>query len=380
MRYEDFKARNDSLKQQYKTKGVGTKEFYTTSNVKGDTCDIVMHTPQQKTVPNVQISTVIQQMLTRKVCYSNPSALANWDFSKLDAKEVKYQIITKNNDEVHIGYGNECYGIYCLMEEWLDAVDSKGLEFDVDKLSKDLVRKFVKEHKNLPLPNKAYQEMAQVIMKLFMSYDYDEVYCLVNEIDEDDYNRIKLLADYLEVEANKITKDGSEHQYCYEDERYLVLNEEESRELFEERLDNLLEECPSLVEDATFSYTYHLDEVREFIENDIRSYIENLDEDERVSEYNSYLTKEDIEDNDADELMDLYVEARMDGLSDDEDLVSYMDMNFGEEWRQWSTWGESVIEPDYDSIKEEYGYGHELANYDGVTIELNDDYYAYRIE
>ena len=105
-----------------------------------------------------------------------------------------------------------------------------------------------------------------------------------------------------------------------------------------------------------------------------------MDEDERVSEYNSYLTKEDIEDNDADELMDLYVEARMDGLSDDEDLVSYMDMNFGEEWRQWSTWGESVIEPDYDSIKEEYGYGHELANYDGVTIELNDDYYAYRIE
>lgn len=197
--------------------------------------------------------------------------------------------------------------------------------------------------------------------------------------------RVIKLLDYLKLDHNTEVEEVeySETTYVVDDTEYLVLTNEEADEAHEEYIESFLDDC-GIAGFSKFTQEYILEnfvDTRWFDEamrESYESYVSDIRDEESYSDdFETRLEEEMAEADCEDE------ESYIDYLcSQYDDATEWYKENFGE-----SDFSEAVKE--YCSIDvakvsefciEQHGRGHNLATYDGIELNLGDDYYAYRID
>ena len=221
-------------------------------------------------------------------------------------------------------------------------------------------------------------------------------------------DRIKALADYLEVDPETLSEGYDETIVETEDgEEYYVVTYDEAEELARESIEGFLDEFgitgftsdfQSWILDNAVSSEWFEEAMREsneFYFDDILADTAGSDEFETRAIEELYergiLTDEDFEEDEdgnpdystlkdgiyPEDYKDDFVESMM----EDWDAIEWYRDNFGDE-----AFNEAVVEHNCvntDLIVSECvewdGIAHFIATYDGEELELEDGYYAYRI-
>lgn len=209
-------------------------------------------------------------------------------------------------------------------------------------------------------------------------------------------DRIKALADYLEVEPDtiKVAYDYTDNLFETEDgEEYLVVTEEEAYEAAKDDIINFIDDLgiggftPGF-QDWILENAVDTDFLYDYVREDYDNYVYDI-EDEPDDEYGTRLAAECVENGLVSE------EDFEDGeYVGDEDLgellVTYL-VDQVDDYREWfvSNFGKDELNRvlqdanlDYDAIVDECiswdGIAHFIARYDGEEIELENDLFAYR--
>lgn len=209
-------------------------------------------------------------------------------------------------------------------------------------------------------------------------------------------DRIKALADYLEVEPDtiKVAYDYTDNLFETEDgEEYLVVTEEEAYEAAKDDIINFIDDLgiggftPGF-QDWILENAVDTDFLYDYAREDYDNYVYDI-EDEPDDEYGTRLAAECVENGLVSE------EDFEDGeYVGDEDLgellVTYL-VDQVDDYREWfvSNFGKDELNRvlqdanlDYDAIVDECiswdGIAHFIARYDGEEIELENDLFAYR--
>ena len=206
-------------------------------------------------------------------------------------------------------------------------------------------------------------------------------------------DKIELLANYLEVNEDEIT-NLYDDVYEYEDEEYLVVDEDQA-------LDYVYEDIQSLIDDIGLdAFTPDFrdwivencidpDYFDDWVVEDLKQLAEEYDMEGTLADEcwsNGFISDEDI-DGDGEyigdgDLQEIYVEGRLEDINNSlQTSLDYVADNFG-----WEIIEETVQNNldilDMDTIVKECiewdGVAHFLARYDGKEIDLGDGYFAYR--
>ena len=217
--------------------------------------------------------------------------------------------------------------------------------------------------------------------------------------------RIKALAEYLEVEEDTLKEGYDDMVVETEDgEEYLVVDEDEARELATDSIKNFIDECgiqgftkdfqdwiiSNAVEGDWFKDAQR--EGNEFYFDDILEEGSDKFENRAIEELyeRGIISDEDFEEDDEgnvdysqfkgdpNDYKDDFVDAMCEDWSDP---VEWFRDNFGDEQFTEVVTKQNLIDIDsvVDTCIEWDGIAHFIATYDGNEIELEDGYFAYRI-
>lgn len=217
--------------------------------------------------------------------------------------------------------------------------------------------------------------------------------------------RIKALAAYLDVEEDTLKEGYDDMVIETEDgEEYLVCDEDEAREKAEESIKNFIEECGItgftesfqtwIIDNAVESDWFEdaMREGNEFYFDDILEESSDEFESRAVEElYERGLIDDEDFDEDEDGNVDHsqfrgdprdYKDAFVDDMCEGwDDPVQWFRDNFGDEQFTEAVVRHNLIDIDavVDTAIEWDGIAHFIATYDGDEIELDGDYFAYRL-
>lgn len=217
--------------------------------------------------------------------------------------------------------------------------------------------------------------------------------------------RIKALAEYLEVEEDTLKEGYDDMVVETEDgEEYLVVDEDEARELATDSIKNFIDECgiqgftkdfqdwiiSNAVEGDWFKDAQR--EGNEFYFDDILEEGSDKFENRAIEELyeRGIISDEDFEEDDEgnvdysqfkgdpNDYKDDFVDAMCEDWSDP---VEWFRDNFGDEQFTEVVTKQNLIDIDsvVDTCIEWDGIAHFIATYDGNELELEDGYFAYRI-
>lgn len=234
-------------------------------------------------------------------------------------------------------------------------------------------------------------------------YVYNMIQNGVDYINNDYSQLINLIAEYFEVSPDEVTETERENYYQVGDEgTYLVLSERDADDEYDARIRNLIDEVG--VNEA-FGNVVNLDiyidddiaqeKMFDFFEDDFyeryaddseyiieRMYDENLLSDDDFNEFDEYDQPIFSSCNkDEDELATIYANDRKDNM-DYIDFLEYLGY-YGDSLNSQL---QDILDFDWliSDLKDSYGRGHELSEYDNVEIELGEidgeDYFAYKVD
>ena len=196
--------------------------------------------------------------------------------------------------------------------------------------------------------------------------------------------RVIKLLDYLGLDHDTEVKESGyyENSYTIDGKEYLVLNDEEADYAHEEYIRNFIDDLGI----KGFS---------EFAQNDIiENYVDTSWFDEAMEDsYKNYIEDIKLECSSDENFENRLEEEMSDSNCDDEDdYLEYLcNMNYNSvEWYRFNfgeaDFSECVnkycsvdIEGIAEYCKEIDGRGYNLSSYDGLELELDNNYYAYRI-
>lgn len=193
---------------------------------------------------------------------------------------------------------------------------------------------------------------------------------------------IKLL-DYLELDKDVEVKESQydENIYVVDGEEYLILTDEEADETHREYIKSFIEDC-GITGFTEFAQEYIYENCMdsswfdEAMKESFESYVEDIRNEESDNGFKNRLVEEMYDNGCEDE--DSYVEYL---CSSYENGIQWYRENFGD--TDFASIVNEHCSLDIDKISEfciEYdGRGHSLSSYDGHELELDDEYYAYRV-
>lgn len=217
-------------------------------------------------------------------------------------------------------------------------------------------------------------------------------------------NKAASLADYLNIDKKslKYMQYGEMDNFIAPDgDEYLVCTDEEADKLAKEQIIELLDElgieslskefASDILNDSDY---IDVDWFEDALKEDMESYVSDIEYETYDTKYanrlidelveNDIVSEEDITDDgelfddmDIDELKEEYVDYLVDNAGDP---VEYFRDNFGDEWFSNTVKQNGLL--NYDAVAEEVinldGRGPSLATYDGKEVELDDDFFAYK--
>lgn len=215
----------------------------------------------------------------------------------------------------------------------------------------------------------------------------------------------KELAEYLEIDENEIQIEDEDskdihNEYKTPNGTFYVLNEEESFRAVKEDVENSMDDLgleaftPSFQETICSKYIDD-DWFEECCKKDYHNYASDIaEEPDRISDYANRLIQECVEHGIIRE-DECNENGEYTGIKDlIDELANYLIEDVEKHYYSYADWYKDTfgkkdmrdviknlcISVDYNGIAQECiemdGYGHFIAGYDGVTIEL-DKYYAY---
>ena len=217
--------------------------------------------------------------------------------------------------------------------------------------------------------------------------------------------RIKALAIYLNVEEDTLSEGYDDKVVETDDgEEYFVVTEDEARELAEDSIKNFIDECGiggftkdfqdwiinNAVEGDWFEDAQR--EGNEFYFDDILEEGSDKFENRAIEELyeRGIISDEDFEEDDEGNVdysqfkgdPNDYKDDFVDAMCEDwDDPVEWFRDNFGDEQFTEVVTKQNLIDIDavVDTCIEWDGIAHFIATYDGDELELDDGYYAYRL-
>ena len=189
-------------------------------------------------------------------------------------------------------------------------------------------------------------------------------------------NKIKAMNNFgIEVNEIKEIIDNNKIFILNNNEEYYVLTDTEAQEIYEELQINIIEDIglegfTPFAQEYIINNCLDIDYFNEFMEENHREYVENMDEEELIEELENWKVKDEEElieklNNQYNNGLELYLEIYEDGIIEVINDLNLMDI-------------QKVIE----YCQEVDGRGHIIASYDGKEniIEIdNIDYYIYRL-
>ena len=210
--------------------------------------------------------------------------------------------------------------------------------------------------------------------------------------------RLLALAKYLEVEPEEVEEVG-ENEFSVNGDTYRVLTDEEADYEFDERVRNLwdelgLDEISDNFRDYVLENCIDTDQLEDLVRDDISDYVYNMSDEEVADECidEGIVESEEIYDEESDEWSpELRDDVDFDDLREQlidekfnqvDDYVEYFkDLGYDADFFKDYIDEEAVI----DALKDDIdvngsGRGQELAYYDGEEHELDNGFYAYRVD
>lgn len=209
--------------------------------------------------------------------------------------------------------------------------------------------------------------------------------------------KIKELAEFLNVNKNKISKGYMKNLFSVEDKEYLVLNEEEREQYAYDSVKNFIDEVgaqhingyENFIDEDYFydmmneSYDDYcrviLNESDDKFENRLiaECYKNNILKDEDFEEIinennNTYVDYKQCIANEED-----YIESYTDYLCNTRSAIEYAKEIYGNELYKYHP-NAFDIDEIIEYVIDTDGYGHVISSYDGKEIEYGD-YYIYRL-
>ena len=210
--------------------------------------------------------------------------------------------------------------------------------------------------------------------------------------------RLLALAKYLEVEPEEVEEVG-ENEFSVNGDTYRVLTDEEADYEFDERVRKLwdelgLDEISDNFRDYVLENCIDTDQLEDLVRDDISDYVYNMSDEEVADECidEGIVESEEIYDEESDEWSpELRDDVDFDDLREQlidekfnqvDDYVEYFkDLGYDADFFKDYIDEEAVI----DALKDDIdvngsGRGQELAYYDGEEHELDNGFYAYRVD
>lgn len=198
--------------------------------------------------------------------------------------------------------------------------------------------------------------------------------------------RIQALANYLGIETSEIF-NTYENEFETPEGDYLVVTEDEARELAEDDIRNLfdelgLESFTPYFRDWIIMNALDTDWFEEAVRESYEAYVDDIKYEEGRFEEEildaGIISEEDIENGyDEDEASEKYVEYLVENAGDP---VDYCGDSFGWDWVSEMADTHDLFNMDeiVEQCIQEDGIAHFIARYDGDEIELENGLYAYR--
>jgi hypothetical protein len=228
---------------------------------------------------------------------------------------------------------------------------------------------------------------------------------IIREEFEDD-ERAVALATYLDIEVDDITNNGGTSYETPDGEEYLVVTEDEARDIAEESIQSIfddlgLESFTETFQDWIQENALNSDWFEDAMRESFDSYVSDIESedsdtfDNRLIEElfdNELLTIDDFEQDEDEETeyptgelkddvdLESLKERYIDKLCDQDAIDWYRD-NFGDaDLREVLKENPNIIDMEtvVDRAIDVDGIAHFIATYDGDEIELDNGYYAYR--
>ena len=181
----------------------------------------------------------------------------------------------------------------------------------------------------------------------------------LNEAVDEDDERAIALANYLGVNLDEIDNEYEDHVYTVNNaEEYFVLTKDEAYNQAAKEIENLIyiDSFKDMFSPRFKEYVYNncinQDEVDSFIESEIE-YFRDQEEDENMVTY-------------------------LEELSDSDRLQYVKDTLGPDTFEDWAEDKLNLDEVAEEAIRED-GVEHFISAYDGEEVELDNNYYAYRI-
>lgn len=308
----------------------------------------------------------------------------------------------------HYTFENTFYNTGSMSHDILTMTDENGNEykgevtwinrpyhrFDLEEAFTEIVSKaFGPKAKELILEiNKSAYSVEGAIDKFFSQFKPEDIFDNPAEAEQDtsEEARRQALATYLEVDASDIESSG-DNEFEVDGETYKVLTDSEADDEFEQSVRNLWDEgglsyLDGYMKDSILEHCIDEDELEGVVRDDIENYVNDMDEDDVISECvdEDIISEEEAydeegdyrEDLDIDSLKDKLIEHRMNNV---DDYVDYLkNLGFDDEYFANYIDDDKAVEALKDNIIANSSRGQEIAYYDGDEIELDNGFFAYR--
>lgn len=239
----------------------------------------------------------------------------------------------------------------------------------------------------------------QAIEQFFSQFKPEDIEHVAPEsYDESEEARKQALANYLEVNVEQVEEVGT-HEFEVDGEEYRVLTDKEADEEYDEYVRNLwydigLDGIGGYLHDWILENAIDESELENIVREDISNYVYDMSDEEVADECvnegiaeaeevydensDSAYTPELRGDVDFDELREKLIESKFDEV---DSYAEYLrDMGYDDKFFSNYIDDELVI----DALKDDSdvnGYGRgDMSGYDGREHELEDGFYAYRID